>query len=170
MVRYGACVFDNLFKTVRVSTCNIFMENKMNKAYCCTRLLLPMLLLLLSVMHNAAAVNVDAKNAATSDLANGASSRLHDGPGIESSDLQEVNRPVFKPERLDVNEERLPSFQLREPNGTEIREYRERGKAVEIDVRSGLGTYQVTPKDGTLKPASNDGDKRRLPTVDVFHF
>lgn len=143
----------------------------MDKGRHYTRLLLPALLLSVAITRNAAAVEATANNEATSGLVGVEKHSPSDRLGIEHPDLKQINRPVFKPEQVQVNEERVPSFQLRESNGTEIREYRERGKAVEIDVRSGLGTYRVTPKDGSLKPpASNNNDKQRLPTVDVLHF
>ena len=141
----------------------------MDKGCHCIRLLLPVLLFM-AITQSARAVEVAPRNGPTSDLVNAEKKSTADGSGIENADLKEINRPVFQHERVEVNGERVPSFQLRESNGTEIREYRERGKAVEIDVRSGLGSYRVTPKDGSLKPPSNNDDKRRLPTVDVLHF
>lgn len=136
-----------------------------------TRLLFPALLLFVAITQNTWAVEATANNEATSGLAGAEKHPTADGLGIEHPDLKEINRPVFKNEQVQVNDDRAPSFQLRESNGTEIREYRERGKAVEIDVRSGLGSYRVTPKEGSLKPpAGNNNDKQRLPTVDVLHF
>lgn len=89
-------------------------------------------------------------------------------PPVELPDLKAINRPVLQDEKVNVNGARQPSFSLRENDGTEIREYRERGKPTEIEVRSSLGTYEVKSPNGGLKV--DNPNERRLPSVKVLNF
>lgn len=87
----------------------------------------------------------------------------------DTPDLKEINRSVLESETIDLNQKaHRPSFMLRESDGTEIREYRERDKPVEIEVRSSLGTYEMTSPNGKFKVDSPN--ERRLPTVKLLNF
>src|SRR5215469_15395421 len=56
-------------------------------------------------------------------------------------DLDKINRPAAEvSSKVDINVPRTPSFHEVSPNGTEITEYRDKGKPVEINVRSNFGT------------------------------
>ncbi len=56
-------------------------------------------------------------------------------------DLAAINRPAAEvSSKVEINQPRLPSFYEKSPNGTEITEYRDKGKPVEIDVHSNFGT------------------------------
>jgi hypothetical protein len=70
---------------------------------------------------------------------------------------------------VDLNVPRQPSFHEKSPGGTEITEYRDRGKATEIDVHSGIGTnYQMTsPVDTSPKVQNNGTATERLPSVSL---
>ena len=62
-------------------------------------------------------------------------------------DLRKINRPgaevTSKVDFADIR--RTPSFHEKSKNGTEVTEYRDRGKPVEIDVKSNFGTrYQMS--------------------------
>ncbi|WP_158901063.1 hypothetical protein [Burkholderia sp. L27(2015)] len=84
--------------------------------------------------------------------------------------LNQINRPAERGSAsatVDLNVPRVPSFHEKTPGGTEITEYRDRGKATEIDVHSGIGTnYQMTsPVDTSPKVQNNGPAPARLPSV-----
>ncbi len=84
--------------------------------------------------------------------------------------LNQINRPAERGSAsatVDLNVPREPSFHEKTPGGTEITEYRDRGKATEIDVHSGIGTnYQMTsPVDTSPKVQNNGPAPARLPSV-----
>lgn len=59
-------------------------------------------------------------------------------------DLKAINRPAAEvSSKVEIDVPRTPSFYERSGSGTEITEYRDKGKPVEIDVHSNFGTrYQ----------------------------
>ena len=84
--------------------------------------------------------------------------------------LNQINRPAERGSAsatVDLNVPRTPSFHEKTSGGTEITEYRDRGKATEIDVHSGIGTnYQMTsPVDTSPKVQNNGPAPARLPSV-----
>jgi hypothetical protein len=84
--------------------------------------------------------------------------------------LNQINRPAERGSasaKVDLNVPREPSYHEKTPGGTEITEYRDRGKATEIDVHSGIGTnYQMTsPVDTSPKVQNNGPAPARLPSV-----
>ena len=84
--------------------------------------------------------------------------------------LEQINRPGERGSasaKVDLDVPRAPSFHEKSPGGTEITEYRDRGKATEINVHSGMGTnYQMTsPVDTSPKVQNNGPTPVRLPSV-----
>ncbi|MDR0241342.1 MAG: hypothetical protein LBJ65_07050 [Burkholderia sp.] len=86
-------------------------------------------------------------------------------------DLRKINRPgaevTSKVDFADIR--RTPSFHEKSKNGTEVTEYRDRGKPVEIDVKSNFGTrYQMssTP-DTSPKPHDAGVPITRLPSLNL---
>ncbi|WP_412024971.1 hypothetical protein [Burkholderia cepacia] len=86
-------------------------------------------------------------------------------------DLRKINRPAAevssKVDFADIR--RTPSFHEKSKNGTEVTEYRDRGKPVEIDVKSNFGTrYQMssTP-DTSPKPHDAGIPITRLPSLNL---
>ena len=86
-------------------------------------------------------------------------------------DLRKINRPgaevTSKVDFADIR--RTPSFHEKSKNGTEVTEYRDRGKPVEIDMKSNFGTrYQVssTP-DTSPKPHDAGIPITRLPSLNL---
>ena len=72
-------------------------------------------------------------------------------------DLRAINRPAAEvSSKVEINQPRTPSFHERSGNGTEITEYRDKGKPVEINVHSNLGTryHMSAPLD--TSPAVRD--------------
>ncbi len=87
-------------------------------------------------------------------------------------DLDAINRPAAQvSSKVDINVPRTPSFYERSGNGTEITEYRDKGKPVEIDVRSNFGThYQMSASpDTSPKPRDNSQPSTRLPSINLHY-
>jgi hypothetical protein len=85
-------------------------------------------------------------------------------------DLQAINRPAAEvSSKVEINEPRKPSFYERSGNGTEITEYRDKGKPVEINVHSNFGTrYQMSaPLDTSPQVRDNGRASTRLPSVNL---
>jgi hypothetical protein len=84
--------------------------------------------------------------------------------------LAEINRPpAHVTSKVDVNVPRTPSFHEVSPTGTEVTEYRDRGKPVEINVRSNFGTrYSMSaPADTSPQVRSNIQPSTRLPSINL---
>ncbi|MEX3933484.1 hypothetical protein AB4Y32_17040 [Paraburkholderia phymatum] len=87
-------------------------------------------------------------------------------------DLRAINRPAAEvSSKVEINKPRTPSFYERSGNGTEITEYRDKGKPVEIDVRSNFGTrYQMSaPTDTSPKVYESGKPPARLPSVNLHY-
>ncbi|NML31604.1 hypothetical protein [Paraburkholderia antibiotica] len=85
-------------------------------------------------------------------------------------DLAKINRPGAEvSSKVDINVPRTPSFHQVTPSGTEITEYRDKGKPVEINVRSNFGTrYQMTAPPDTSPTVHDSGrPSTRLPSVNL---
>ncbi|PLZ00985.1 hypothetical protein CY652_18240 [Burkholderia sp. WAC0059] len=83
-------------------------------------------------------------------------------------DLREINRPAAQVSaKVDFDVQRTPSFHEVSPGGTEITEYRDKGKPVEIDVRSGFGTHytMTAPLDTSPSMPNNSNVSPRLPSI-----
>ncbi|MDG0027245.1 hypothetical protein [Trinickia sp. Y13] len=88
-------------------------------------------------------------------------------------DLTQINRPAAEvSSKVDINDvPRRPSFYEKSANGTEITEYRDRGKPVEIDVRSNFGThYQMSASPDTSPKVHNSAQpSTRLPSINLHY-
>ncbi|WP_233807490.1 hypothetical protein [Paraburkholderia sp. HP33-1] len=87
-------------------------------------------------------------------------------------DLDKINRPAAEvSSKVDINVPRTPSFHEVSPTGTEITEFRDKGKPVEINVHSNFGTrYQMSASPDT-SPTVHDSGKpsTRLPSVNLHY-
>lgn len=93
-----------------------------------------------------------------------------DNSPLDKSELDAINQqPIAKTtgskEQIQGKDQRKLSFELKEENGTHVREYRENSKPVEIDVESSMGThYQMsTPSEQT--PTIPDKSINRVPSI-----
>jgi hypothetical protein len=87
-------------------------------------------------------------------------------------DLREINRPAAEvSSKVEINQPRTPSFYERSGNGTEITEYRDKGKPVEINVHSNFGTrYQMSaPTDTSPRVYESGKPPARLPSVNLHY-
>ncbi len=94
-------------------------------------------------------------------------------PAEESNALtqQELNRinnqPIAPAAQTQINQPRQPSFQLNERDGTQVREYRDKGRATDIQVKSGFGTKYQMSKPEDSSPKIRDHDVNRVPSVNL---
>lgn len=94
-------------------------------------------------------------------------------PAEESNALtqQELNRinnqPIAPAAKSQINQPREPSFQLNERDGTQVREYRDKGRATDIQVRSGFGTKYQMSKPEDSSPKIREHDVNRVPSVNL---
>ncbi|SAK92571.1 hypothetical protein AWB79_06833 [Caballeronia hypogeia] len=87
-------------------------------------------------------------------------------------DLKAINRPPANvSSKVEISPPRTPSFHEMSTNGTEITEYRDKGKPVEIDVRSNFGTrYQMSaPADTSPQVRDNGKASTRLPSINLHY-
>lgn len=87
-------------------------------------------------------------------------------------DLDAINRPAAEvSSKVDINVPRTPSYYEKSPNGTVITEYRDKGKPVEIDVRSNFGThYQMSASPDTSPKVRDNGQpSTRLPSINLHY-
>jgi hypothetical protein len=86
-------------------------------------------------------------------------------------DLTKINRPAAEvTSKVDINDvPRTPSYYEKSRNGTEIIEYRDRGKPVEIDVHSNFGTrYQMSASPDTSPQVHSSAQpSTRLPSINL---
>lgn len=87
-------------------------------------------------------------------------------------DLQAINRPAgTASSKVELNGIREPSYHRRERDGTEVTEYRDRGKPTQIDVRSNFGThYQMSaPIDNSPRVPTNGSPNGRVPSITLSY-
>ena len=87
-------------------------------------------------------------------------------------DLKSINRPPANvTSKVEISPPRTPSYHSLSTNGTEITEYRDKGKPVEIDVRSNFGTrYQMSaPADVSPQVRDNGKASTRLPSINLHY-
>jgi len=88
-------------------------------------------------------------------------------------DLTQINRPAAQvSSKVDINDvPRRPIFYVNSRTGTEITEYRDRGKPVEIDVHSNFGTrYQMSASPDTSPQVHSSGQpSTRLPSINLHY-
>lgn len=89
---------------------------------------------------------------------------------IDKKELDAINRqpiaqPVRAKDRVQGTEQRRLSYELKEENGTHIREYREAGKPVDIEVESSFGTHYHMSNPTNQTPTIRDQSIERVPSV-----
>ncbi|PWK38181.1 uncharacterized protein DUF2782 [Cupriavidus plantarum] len=112
--------------------------------------------------------------AAMAGIALGAPALATAQPNGEQSNAltqQELNRinnqPIAPAVKSQLNQPREPSFELNERDGTQVREYRNKGQATDIQVRSGFGTSYQMSKPEDSSPKFRDHDVNRVPSVNL---
>jgi hypothetical protein len=87
-------------------------------------------------------------------------------------DLKAINRPPANvSSKVEISPPRTPSFHEVSGNGTEITEFRDKGKPVEINVHSNFGTrYSMSaPADTSPQVRDNGKASTRLPSINLHY-
>ncbi|MBB2931325.1 hypothetical protein [Paraburkholderia silvatlantica] len=83
------------------------------------------------------------------------------------------NQPAARvTSKVNINDvPRVPSYHEVSPNGTEITEFRDKGKPVEINVHSNFGTrYTMSANPDTSPQVRNNGQaSTRLPSINLHY-
>ncbi|WP_441617349.1 DUF2782 domain-containing protein [Cupriavidus sp. RAF12] len=87
---------------------------------------------------------------------------------LTQQELNQINnQPIAPAAKSQLNQPREPSFVLRERDGTQVTEYRNKGQATDIQVRSGMGTKYEMSKPEDSSPKIRDHDVNRVPSVNL---
>ncbi|WP_313819267.1 DUF2782 domain-containing protein [Cupriavidus sp.] len=87
---------------------------------------------------------------------------------LTQQELNQINnQPIAPASKSQLNQPREPSFVLRERDGTQVTEYRNKGQATDIQVRSGMGTKYEMSKPEDSSPKIRDHDVNRVPSVNL---
>lgn len=87
---------------------------------------------------------------------------------LTQQELNQINnQPIAPTAKSQLNQPRQPSFQLNERDGTQVREYRDKGRATDIQVRSGFGTKYEMSKPEDSSPKIREHDVNRVPSVNL---
>lgn len=87
---------------------------------------------------------------------------------LTQQELNQINnQPIAPAARSQLNQPREPSFQLNERDGTQVREYRDKGRATDIQVKSGFGTRYEMSKPEDSSPKIREHDVNRVPSVNL---
>lgn len=84
---------------------------------------------------------------------------------LDAINRQPIAQPVRAKDRVQGTEQRRLSYELKEENGTHIREYREAGKAVDIEVESSFGTHYHMSNPTNQTPTIREQSIERVPSV-----
>ncbi|MCA3233265.1 MAG: DUF2782 domain-containing protein [Cupriavidus sp.] len=91
-----------------------------------------------------------------------------DSNALTQQELNKINnQPIAPAAKSQLNQPREPSFQLRERDGTQVTEYRDKGRSTEIQVQSGFGTKYEMSKPEDSSPRIRDHDVNRVPSVNL---
>jgi len=87
---------------------------------------------------------------------------------LTQQELNQINnQPIAPAAKTQLNQPRQPSFQLNERDGTQVREFRNKGQATDIQVKSGFGTKYQMSKPEDSSPKIRDHDVNRVPSVNL---
>jgi hypothetical protein len=95
------------------------------------------------------------------------------GQALSQSELNRINNqplaPTVSPSGVLGNPEtRQPSFQHKEPTGTEVIEYKDANSPTQIQVKTKYTTYEMSPPD-SVKPGAQSGEGSLLsvPSISI---
>lgn len=87
---------------------------------------------------------------------------------LTQQELNQINnQPIAPAVKSQINQPRQPSFVLNERDGTQVREYRDKGRATDIQVKSGFGTKYQMSKPEDSSPKIREHDVNRVPSVNL---
>jgi len=94
---------------------------------------------------------------------------LAQGNALSQEELDKINnQPIAPQAKTQINKpQREPSFRLDERDGTQVREYSNKGRQTDIQVKSGFGTRYDMSKPEDSSPKIRDHDVNRVPSVNL---
>ncbi len=91
--------------------------------------------------------------------------------GLSAEELQKINQqPIAKQIKNNAetgkSSDKKPTFEHHETDGTNIKEFKEGGKATEVVVESPMGTrYELSTPNDAASPQIREQNFNRVPTI-----
>jgi hypothetical protein len=92
---------------------------------------------------------------------------------LSPSELQQINNqplaPTMSPSGvMNTPEMRKPSYNFKDGNGTEVTEYKDANSPTQVQVKTRLTTYEMSPPD-SVKPGAQSGEGSLLsvPSISI---
>ncbi len=87
-------------------------------------------------------------------------------PALSPAELQQINNQPLAPaasasKSTNAPENRKPSFQFKDGNGTEVTEYKDANAPTQVEVKTKFTTYEMSPPD-SVKPGAKSGEGNLL--------
>ena len=104
---------------------------------------------------------------------NGNAAAQNMSQALSPSELQQINNqplaPTMSPSgAMNTPEMRTPSYQFKDGNGTEVTEYKDSNSPTQVQVKTKLTTYEMSPPD-SVKPGAQSGEGSLLsvPSISI---
>ena len=92
---------------------------------------------------------------------------------LSPSELQQINNQPLAPTMshsgvMNTPEMRKPSYNFKDGNGTEVTEYKDANSPTQVQVKTRLTTYEMSPPD-SVKPGAQSGEGSLLsvPSISI---
>ncbi len=92
---------------------------------------------------------------------------------LSPAELQQINNQPLAPAVsasgvMNTPEMRKPSYQFKDGNGTEVTEYKDSNSPTQVQVKTKLTTYEMSPPD-SVKPGAQSGEGSLLsvPSISI---
>lgn len=87
-------------------------------------------------------------------------------PALSPAELQQINNQPLAPaasasKSTSTPENRKPSYQFKDGNGTEVIEYKDANAPTQVEVKTKYTTYEMSPPD-SVKPGAQSGEGNLL--------
>ena len=92
---------------------------------------------------------------------------------LSPAELQQINNQPLAPTvgvagAMNAPEMRKPSYQFKDGNGTEVTEFKDANSPTQVQVKTRLTTYEMSPPD-SVKPGAQSGEGSLLsvPSISI---
>ncbi len=92
---------------------------------------------------------------------------------LSPAELQQINNQPLAPAvsasgAMSAPETRKPSYQFKDGNGTEVTEYKDSNSPTQVQVKTKLTTYEMSPPDSVM-PGAQSGESSLLsvPSISI---
>jgi len=106
-------------------------------------------------------------------LGGGNASAQNMSEALSPAELQQINNQPLAPAvsasgAMSTPETRKPSYQFKDGNGTEVTEYKDSNSPTQVQVKTKLTTYEMSPPD-SVKPGAQSGEGSLLsvPSISI---